>query len=53
MLEDGEAPRVRLTNHGELGAGGILVQGGVCDAGVHPRVVLRHVRDGQAVEIQD
>lgn len=47
------ALRLQLTNHAQLSAGGILVQSGVGDAGVHARIALRHVCDGEAVGLQD
>lgn len=38
-----------LTDNIELSAGWVVVQSGVHDAGVHPRIILCHVGDGEAV----
>lgn len=42
-----------LTDNTELSAGWIVVQSGVHDAGVHPRIILRHVSDSEAVGVDD
>lgn len=45
--------KAELTDNSELSASGVMVQRGVHDAGVHARIVLRHIRDGEAVRVHD